>query len=29
MTWATLAVEGGMEFRDGIPELDDLQKAVG
>jgi hypothetical protein len=28
MTWATLAVDGGMDFRDGIPELEDLQQAV-
>ena len=29
MTWATLAVDGCMAFRDGIPELEDLQRAVG
>ena len=29
MAWATLAVGGTMEFHDGIPELDDLQRAVG
>jgi hypothetical protein len=29
MTWATLAVDGSTAFRDGIPELEDLQQAVG
>jgi hypothetical protein len=29
MTWATLAVDGRMAFHDGIPELEDLQRAVG
>jgi hypothetical protein len=29
MAWATLTVDGTMEFRDGIPELEDLQNAVG
>ena len=29
MAWATLTVDGAMEFRDGIPELEDLQQAVG
>lgn len=29
MAWATMAVEGTMEFHDGIPELEDLQRAVG
>jgi hypothetical protein len=29
MAWATLTVEGTMEFRDGIPELEDLQQVVG
>ena len=29
MTWATLAVDGSMAFHDGIPELQELQQAVG
>ena len=29
MTWATLAVDARMAFHDGIPELQDLQRAVG
>ncbi|MGD0121709.1 MAG: DUF3846 domain-containing protein [Candidatus Limnocylindrales bacterium] len=29
MKWATLAVDGSMAFHDGIPELEDLQQAVG
>jgi hypothetical protein len=29
MTWATLAVDGRMAFHDGLPELEDLQQAVG
>jgi hypothetical protein len=29
MAWATLTVEGTMEFHDGIPELEDLQQTVG
>jgi len=28
MAWATLTFDGTMEFRDGIPELEDLQQAV-
>ena len=29
MAWATLAVDGAMEFHDGLPELADLQQVVG
>ena len=29
MAWATLTVEGTMKFRDGVPELADLQQVVG
>lgn len=28
MAWATLTVDGAMEFHDGIPELEDLQEVV-
>ena len=29
MTWAVLAVEGGMAFHDGVPTLAEMQRAVG